>query len=92
MALKQCNKNIGALQQKFGAYGFKPETFLPVYGAESVGVTASPPGRPLRVDQIDQNLKKNTSCTRIAENQKNSLEFVSCGPLCWYEVRIVDEK
>lgn len=88
-------KTLERFSKKFAAHGFKPETFVPVYGlAEStVGVTASPPGRTWRVDQIDRKTfeEEHRAVPTSAENQKSSLEFVSCGPpLPEHEVRIVD--
>ncbi|PYV88954.1 MAG: hypothetical protein DMG05_14635 [Acidobacteria bacterium] len=79
--------------QRFEAYGFRPETLLPVYGLaeSSVALTVPPLGRIPRVDCIDR--------TRFEQNQKaelsksSTLRFVSVGrPLSGHEVRVVDDQ
>jgi fatty-acyl-CoA synthase len=49
-------KTLKRFSEKFAPYGFKPETFLPVYGlAEStVGLAVSHPDRAPWIDQIDR--------------------------------------
>ncbi len=81
---------------KFLPFGFKPETFIPVYGlAEScVGVTASSPESLPVIDRIDRKEfeEKKYASPIITTNEKNILEFVSCGKaIPDHKVRIVDE-
>ncbi len=83
--------------EKFKPYGFKAESFFPVYGlAEStVGLAVSPLNRPPRVDTIDriafENDKQAIPLDPHAAQEK--LEIMSCGqPLPGHFVRIVDEQ
>ena len=81
--------------EKFAAYGFKLEKFLPVYGlAEtSLGLTSSPVGRPPRIDSLDKKIFENEHRAVPITNtmQDNSIQIVSCGyPLLDQIVRIVD--
>lgn len=90
-------KTIREFTTKFSAYGFKAETMLPVYGlAEtSLGLTASPLGRPPRIDNIDRKSfeEKKLAISTIKTSSVHCLEFVSCGlPLSGQEIRIVDNQ
>jgi fatty-acyl-CoA synthase len=82
--------------EKFKAYGFKAQSFYPVYGlAEStVGLTVSPLNRLPRVDVIERNAFENNKLALPADpNNTETLEIISCGkPLPDHFVRIVDEK
>ncbi|MDR3478959.1 MAG: AMP-binding protein [Gammaproteobacteria bacterium] len=87
-------KTLQRFAEKFAPYGFKLETFLPVYGlAEStVGLAVSPPGRKPWIDKVDRKAYEETFLATPTEDV-NCLEFVSCGPpLPGHEVRIVDDE
>ncbi len=81
--------------ERFAPYGFKAETFFPVYGlAEStVGLTMPPPNRLPRVDHI-QRLAFERDQRAIPANPADNtiLKFVGCGmPIPDHEIRIVDK-
>ncbi len=89
-------RTLERFAKKFGAYGFKSEALLPVYGlAEScVGLTSPPLGRGPIIDIVERKTfeeeQRAVPVTDTAE--KNILEFVSCGaPLVGHEIRIVDD-
>ena len=93
-------KTLERFIKKFSAYGFKANTFLPVYGlAESTVCLATPqPGHPTRIDVIERKAfeKKHLAIPLDenvkSENKKNVLEFVSCGTsLPNHAIRVVDE-
>lgn len=81
--------------KRFGPYGFRKETLLPVYGlAEcSVALSFPPLGSPPRIDKI---LREPFERHRVAEpasaSESSPLRFVSCGvPIPGHAIRIVDE-
>ncbi len=79
---------------RFGHYGFKRETMMPVYGlAEcSVGLAFPPLDRGPLIDRIDREIFVNTGhAVPSSEIEDRVLRFVACGqPLPRHEVRIVD--
>ncbi len=83
--------------QKFKPYGFRAESFYPVYGlAEStVGLTVSPLNRLPRVDTIDRKTFENDKLALPLDPftaSSETLEIMSCGkPLPGHVVRTVDE-
>lgn len=80
--------------KKFAPYGFKSTTLMPVYGlAEStVGLTIPPMDRDFLVDHVDRK-KFEEDRLSVPTQDKNALEFVSCGlPLEGHEIRIVDDE
>lgn len=80
--------------ERFGPYGFAPETMEPVYGlAEaSLGVTFPPPGRAPVIDRIARDPFAASGEARPPHAGEEAMEFVGCGaPLPGFEVRIVDE-
>jgi len=82
--------------QRFAAYGFRPETLLPVYGLaeSSVALTVPPPERVYRVDTVDRwKFEVGGTAVPIADSTSSALRFVSVGhPLAEHEVRIVDDE
>ncbi len=94
-------KTLERFTKKFSAYGFKPNTFLPVYGLAEATVGLAfpqPPGRPTRIDVIERKTFEEESRAIPlsedikSEHAKNALEFVSCGiPLPGHAIRVVDE-
>lgn len=85
-------KTLQRFAEKFAPYGFKPEAFMPAYGlAEStVGLAIAPRGRAPWIDTIDRKAFE-AEQRALPSTEKNSLEFVSCGPpLRGHEIRIVD--
>jgi 1-acyl-sn-glycerol-3-phosphate acyltransferase len=87
---------IERFTKRFAPYGFKPEAFLPVYGlAEtSLGLTTTPLNRGPLIDRIDRTFFEEKRIAKpVNQNEKNNLEFVSCGkPLPGHEIRIVNEQ
>lgn len=93
-------KTMDRFIQKFSPFGFKAETFFPVYGlAEStVGLTMPPINRLPVVDKI---FRRSFEMDQLAVpvdlndkkiRDKDILEFVGCGaPLPDHEIRITDE-
>lgn len=84
-------ETIDRFVRRFGQYGFRKEAMLPVYGlAEcSVGLSAPPVGRGVRVDQVDRDRLERDG---IADPSGHGAAFVSVGrALAGHEIRIVDE-
>jgi len=82
--------------RRFSPYGFRPETFTPVYGlAETAVALTFPEIETLpRIDRVSRNVFE---CDRKAvptdETEASVLEFVSCGrPIMDHQVRIVDDQ
>lgn len=88
-------KTIASFTKKFEPFGFKPETFFPVYGlAEStVALTFPPLNRKPRIDRVKRNaLEEKQQALPADATTIDYLEFVSCGfALPEHEIRIVDE-
>lgn len=88
-------KTLERFYQRFKNYGFKKQTFCPVYGLaeNTVALTVPPLNREFRVDRI---LKEAFETKKEAINtnvEKNSLVFVSEGvAIADHEIRIVDDK
>jgi acyl carrier protein len=80
--------------ERFAAYGFKPESMLPVYGlAESSVGLAFPKSRSgIKIDHINRNVfMEYGEAVPVGEADPGGLEFVSCGePLPEHQIRIVD--
>lgn len=86
-------KTLDRFYEKFKSYGFKKESFLPVYGLaeSSVCVTTSNPGHLPRIDKIERKPFEREALA-IAANKNSPLEFVSCGkPIPGHAIRIVNE-
>jgi len=81
---------------RFAAYGFKPETMLPVYGLaeSSVGLTFPKPGYGIKIDRIKRKVfMESGEALPVSASESGGLEFVSCGePLPGHQIRIVDAK
>jgi 1-acyl-sn-glycerol-3-phosphate acyltransferase len=86
---------VARFQERFGRYGFRPETMAPVYGlAESaVGLAFPPLGRPPVIDRVQrQALMDAGRAEPAAPDDANALRLVGCGhPLPGHEVRVVDD-
>ena len=87
----------GTMQQfheRFGKYGLRRETLMPVYGlAEcSVGLAFPPPGRGMVVDRIQREpFARSGRAIPAGEADARALRFVSCGQaLPGHQIRIVD--
>ena len=80
--------------ERFGDYGFRPESMMPVYGLaeSSVGLAFPATPRPPVIDRISrQGLMDSGNATVAAATENNVLRFVSCGqPLPRHQIRIVD--
>lgn len=88
-------KTIDQFSKKFSPYGFKLESFAPVYGlAEStVGLTFPPKRRKPLFDKIQRELFENNNKAIPASPSEHFIEFVACGiPLANHQIRIVDDK
>lgn len=89
-------RTLERFSKKFEPYGFKAESFYPVYGlAEcSVALTFPVVGRGPKVDVIDRRIfeKEQRAVLVEAPFKAPILEFVACGkPLPEHDIRIVDE-
>ena len=86
---------LNRFTQRFGPYGFRPETLFPVYGLaeSSVALTFPPLGRPPRVDRVAREpFERYHRAEPASASESSPLRFVSCGvPLPGHEVRIVDD-
>lgn len=82
--------------KKFKPYGFKEESFYPVYGLaeSSVALTFPELNSKPRFDKIKRDSFENDlKAIPIEEGENNYLEFVSCGkPLENHAIRIVDNE
>ncbi len=81
---------------RFGKYGFRRESMLPVYGlAEaSLGVTFPPMNRLPRVERVDREaFATQGRAVPASEENENAIAFVSSGKsFPGHDVRIVDEQ
>ncbi|HEX2520778.1 MAG TPA: AMP-binding protein, partial [Terriglobia bacterium] len=81
--------------RRFEPYGFRAESFLPVYGLaeSSVALTFPPLGRKPRVDLIERECFENTGeALPCSASDASPLRFVSEGrALAGHEVRVVDD-
>ncbi len=86
---------IERFQERFGPYGFRPETMIPSYGlAEGSLGLAFPVGHASpKTDLIQRDLFMRTrKAVPVKEGEDSALSFVSCGhPLAGHEVQIVDD-
>jgi len=93
-------RSIERFPERFGPWGFRAETLMPVYGLaeSSLGVAfTSPAGKP-RIDAVDRKeLLTHRRAVRVddrtgerSETAERPLRFVSCGrPIPDHEVRFV---
>lgn len=93
-AEKVSASTIERFAERYGAYGFRREAMIPMYGlAEcTVGVTTGLPGRPPRIDRVKRDELLNWGkATPVADTASPQTEIVSCGiPIPGHEVRVVD--
>ncbi|HSE13509.1 MAG TPA: AMP-binding protein, partial [Rudaea sp.] len=86
---------IERFQSRFGKYGFRAESMMPVYGlAEAtVGLLAPPTGRMPIVDRVQRAaFIQEGRAEPAAPDDARALRFLACGtPLSGHEVRIVDD-
>jgi len=89
-------KTLERFTKKFAPFGFKAESFYPVYGlAEScVALTFPPVNRKPKLDLIlREPFEKEQEAIPATNQDPNTLEFVSCGmPLPEHVIRIVNEE
>ncbi|HEY5599548.1 MAG TPA: 1-acyl-sn-glycerol-3-phosphate acyltransferase, partial [Candidatus Manganitrophaceae bacterium] len=85
---------LARFTRRFAPYGFRKETFLPVYGLaeSSVALSFPPLGRPPRIDRIARKpFERSRKAEPAGPSEPSPLRFVSCGvPLPDHEVRIVN--
>lgn len=88
-------ETLDRFTKRFAPYGFRKETFFPVYGLaeSSVALTFPPVGRPPRIDTIGrETFERHRKAAPATLAEPSPLRFVSCGiPLPDHEVRIMDE-
>ncbi len=88
-------RTLERFHKKFAHYGFKQESFAPVYGlAEStVALTFPPTKRAPRIDIIQREpFAEENKAIPASSSDKNTLQFVACGvPLAEHAVRITDD-
>jgi 1-acyl-sn-glycerol-3-phosphate acyltransferase len=80
--------------KRFRAYGFRPESMLPVYGlAESSVALAVPQLKAgYRVDAVDRRKFEVEGKAVPADSESSALRFVSAGrPLAGHEIRVVSD-
>ena len=89
-------ETLEGFSSKFKNYGFRIESFLPVYGlAEcSLAVTIPPLNRSPLYEKVNRIIFENSGYAKLADNKEgNPLIFISTGrPLVKHDVRIVSEK
>ncbi len=82
--------------KKFAPYGFREETFLPVYGLaeSSVALTFPPLNRKPKFDKIKRTeFESLHRAVPISDEKESFIEFVACGvPLDEHQIRIVNDK
>ncbi len=82
--------------RRFSKFGFRQETFLPVYGMAEASVALSfpPLGRPPRIDHVArEQFERQRIAVAVSPDDPSSLRFVSCGfPIPGHEIRIVDNE
>jgi 1-acyl-sn-glycerol-3-phosphate acyltransferase len=80
--------------ERFGPYGFRPQTMTPVYGLaeSSLGAAFPPPGRGIHIDRIQREpFSRSGQAIPADPGDTTALSFVSCGrPLPGHQIRIVD--
>ena len=85
---------VGKFTEKYGSYGFKPESLMPVYGLAEccLGLAFPPLGRAVKRDRVNrQSLQGTGVAVEADEADEKSLTFVSNGrPLPGHEIRVVD--
>ncbi|MBM9537557.1 AMP-binding protein [Desulfobulbus alkaliphilus] len=88
-------ETVTRFNERFAAYGLRPEAMAPVYGLaeNTVGLAFPPLGRKVLIDRIQRQLLMNNGQAIPAGNDDpNPLRFVACGrPLAGHQVRIVDD-
>lgn len=88
-------ETLRRFSKKFAPYGFREESFLPVYGlAESSVALCFPPlNRKPKVDKIKRDIFENEHRAVSVSNEKEPfIEFVACGsPLEGHDLRIVNQ-
>ncbi len=81
--------------ERFGAYGFRAEAMMPVYGLaeSSVGLAFPPIGRGPLVDRVKRETFMDSGVAEpAAADDRHSLSFVACGrPLTGHQIRVVDD-
>lgn len=82
--------------RRFAPYGFRPETFTPVYGLAETSVALTFPDIEAlpRIDRVSREAFERDRKAVLSEASESSvLKFVSCGhPIKDHEVRIVDDE
>jgi acyl carrier protein len=86
---------IHGFAERFGDYGFDPQTMRPVYGLaeNSVGLAFPQIDREPMAERIDREIFSRTGeAVPAAADTVDPLEFMICGqPLPGHEIRIVDD-
>jgi 1-acyl-sn-glycerol-3-phosphate acyltransferase len=86
--------SIEGFTHRFGAFGFKAETMMPVYGLaeSSVGLAFPPLNRKPVIDRIKRDeFSQSGQAIRAEAADKTALQFVACGhALSGHQIRIVD--
>jgi fatty-acyl-CoA synthase len=89
-------RTLERFHKKFAPYGFKADSFAPVYGLAESTVALTFPSAPRvpRIDKIDRVTfeKEHRAVPSTNPSEKNFLEFVACGaPMAEHALRIVDD-
>lgn len=87
--------SITRFAERFAAYGFRPQTMMPVYGLaeNSVGLAFPPLGRGPLIDRVDRRALDHDGEARLAPDESADVaSLVACGrPLPRHEIRVVDD-
>ncbi len=89
-------KTLTNFLKRFEKYGLRETVLYPVYGLaeSSVALSFPPLDRAVRIDKISRlEFNENQVAKPINLNEKNYLEFVSCGqPLPNHEIQFINDK
>lgn len=88
-------KTLERFAKKFSPYGFKLESFAPVYGLAEATVGLTFPGkkRVPRIDKIQREWFEKENKAIPASKGEETVEYVGCGVvLAEHDIRIVDDK
>jgi 1-acyl-sn-glycerol-3-phosphate acyltransferase len=88
-------ETIRRFDERFGRYGVKPQTMMPVYGLaeNTVGLAFPPLGREPLIDRVRRTrLQRDGIAEPVGPDEPDAVELVACGrPLVGNEIRVVDQ-
>lgn len=88
-------ETMARFTHRFSPYGFRPETFAPVYGLAETSVALTCPDIEAlpRIDRVSREVfERDRKAVPSNQTEVSALEFVSCGrPIVDHQVRIMDD-